>query len=212
MKPRKGTMSISMQKGAAKTVVVLIAAAAVAAAAVFAAYLFLRGGAGSGGAGSAAGSSGASGPAAAAGPGANAGAAATALEPVSAAFPNAPTGSAITIGTPQGMVAVNNFYLTSPGVAGEGNVMIAMADNYDISYDPASGNFSLLIKGSPFSAARAAAERAFLGALGISEADACKLSVQEGVPYRAGDPRDGQSYPLDFCPPPAGSSNGNIVQ
>jgi len=110
-----------------------------------------------------------------------------------------PTGAQFSIGTPQGTVTVNNFYLANPPVVEGGTIIIKQAQNYAITYDPATSEFWLAITGTPFTTARAAAEQDFLATLGISKADACKLSVTSGIVYSPGDPNDGKSFPLSFC-------------
>lgn len=119
--------------------------------------------------------------------------------PIAKAYPSAPSGPTLAIGTPYGSVSVKNFYATSPGVVDEGNVVVAEGDGYTITYDPLRSSFSILVATGSFNEGRPAAEAAFLSALGVSENDACKLSVSETVPYDSSNPSSGRAYPLSFC-------------
>jgi hypothetical protein len=110
-----------------------------------------------------------------------------------------PTTASLTIGTAQGAVQVNNFYLSNPPVNQDEDVVIKQAADYYIVYDPSDSNFWLGISGTPFATWRPVAEADFLTTLGINQANACKLSVTSGVIYLPGNPADGQSLPLSFC-------------
>lgn len=110
-----------------------------------------------------------------------------------------PTGTYLKLGTPKGIVQVNNFYLSNPPVVEGGILVIKQTQNYFISYDPTEGSFWLGITGSPFSTWQQAAEQDFLSTLGISATNACKLSVTSGVVYSPGNALDGESVPLSIC-------------
>jgi hypothetical protein len=110
-----------------------------------------------------------------------------------------PTSTYISIGTSQGAVQVNNFYLSNPPVDEAEDVAIKQTTNYYIVYDPSSSSFWLGIISVPFANWRTVVEADFLTTLGISQADACKLNVTVGVVYSPGNPDNGQSFPLSFC-------------
>lgn len=120
--------------------------------------------------------------------------------PIQEVYPHAPTGSRLPIGTAGGTVQVNNFYTFGVGVGDDGIIVIKSTSTYWFTYDPASGSFWIAVAGVPFDTIRAAAESDFLTTLGVNQADACKLDVSVGVPYSVGNPLDGQSFPLSFCP------------
>lgn len=112
---------------------------------------------------------------------------------------NLPTSSRLAIGTSGGTVQVINFYLSDPPVIDGGYVIVKQAQEYIISYDPVNSDFWIGISATPFTAWQLPAEQDFLATLGISEADACKLSVTVGAIYSPGNPFDGESLPLNFC-------------
>jgi len=120
--------------------------------------------------------------------------------PASQALPGAPKESTLTIGTSQGSVVVKNFYLSNPKVDYDGNVLVAETQNYFISYDTSDSSFWIAITSEPFNTWRALAEADFISILGITQRDACKLSVSEGIPYDATNALSGKSFPLSFCP------------
>lgn len=120
--------------------------------------------------------------------------------PASQAMPDAPKGPTLTLGTPRGSVVVKNFYLLDPKIDSDGNALLAVTPNYFISYDTGNGSFWIAITSQPFSAWQVTAEAGFLGLLGITQKDACKLSVSEGIPYDTSNALSGRSFPLSFCP------------
>ena len=121
------------------------------------------------------------------------------IGPASEVLGSLPGGGMLQIGTAQGTVTVNNFYTNDPPVV-EGDVIVfKQTPNYDMTYDPSTSEFWLAILGTPFETWRVAAEQDFLSTLGISQADACKLSVTSGVLYSPGNSLDGESFPLSFC-------------
>ena len=111
----------------------------------------------------------------------------------------APTGATIAIGTSQGTVTVPNFYAANPPVVDGDTVIIKNTDNYAITYDFLTSEFWLAIIGTPFQTYQQQAEQDFLTTMNLSQADACKLDVTSGVIYSAGNPLDGESFPLSFC-------------
>ena len=111
----------------------------------------------------------------------------------------AETGPSLVIGTSQGSVSINNFYLTNPADGGDGTLIIKQTGDYMLTYNPRTSEFWIAITGMPFATQQIAAEQDFLATLGISKADACKLSVTSGIIYTPGNPLDGESFPLSFC-------------
>lgn len=124
------------------------------------------------------------------------------LGAASEVFPTAPTSTMLEIGTSKGIVTMNNFYLSNPPVDDDEDLVIKITENYLIDYDPTDSSFWIGING-PFATWQSIAEQDFLATLGISQADACKLKVTDGVIYSPNNPDDGKSFPLSFCGTPA---------
>jgi hypothetical protein len=114
-------------------------------------------------------------------------------------YPNAPTGQYFSIGTPHGVVQVNNFYASNPEVINGGDLLIKQTADYWFTYSPSDGSFWIAVSSTPFDAVRQTAEADFLATLGVNEADACKLDVSVGVPYDPSNSLSGESLPLSFC-------------
>jgi hypothetical protein len=114
-------------------------------------------------------------------------------------FGTVPTGTTLALGTSAGTVNVANFYAANSPVNDGGDIVVKATGDYIIVYDPSNSSFWLAITGTPFAAWATVAEQDFLQTLDVSEADACKLSVTEGVIYSPGDPNDAMSFPLSFC-------------
>ncbi len=111
-----------------------------------------------------------------------------------------PTSTTITLGPSQGSVTVKNFYQSAASITkDQQTVAVADAPNYVIAYNVSDSSFAIALLSTPLQAARQAAESAFLNKLGISQQDACKLTVYEGVPASVSDQYVGQSFPLSFC-------------
>lgn len=111
-----------------------------------------------------------------------------------------PTSTTLTLGTNQGNVIMNNFYKTGDYITQDQQTVIVHNDpQYSIEYNVGDSSFSIGILSVPLEAARQAAEAAFLSRLGISEQDACKLNVYEGVPAGVSDKYVAQNFRLSFC-------------
>ncbi len=123
----------------------------------------------------------------------------TGSTPIAEVYPSAPTGMFFGIGTPKGVVEVKNFYNPSSTVGEDGTIIIKQTPDYWFAYNPQDSSFWVAVSGTPFAVVRQAAEADFIVTLGVSQADACKLNVSVGVPYSAGNPLNGQSFPLGFC-------------
>lgn len=123
------------------------------------------------------------------------------LGSVSDIFGTYPTGPTLAIGTPQGIVSIRNIYSADMPVNEVQDLVFKETQDYLMVYNPLNSHFWIAITGSPFATWRAVAEKDFLVTLGISETDACRLSVTEGVIYSAGNPNDGLSFPMTSCGP-----------
>jgi len=120
--------------------------------------------------------------------------------PAAQAFPSAPTGTILIIGTQNGSVQVNNFYLSNPQVTDGGQtVILASTTDYLITYDTTDSSFWIGINADEFNAIRPVAEQALLSTLNVSSTIACKLNVSVGVFYSATSTLSGKSFPLSFC-------------
>jgi len=100
-----------------------------------------------------------------------------------------PPGDTISIGTASGTITMNNFYNNAAYIdQAQRAVVIEQSSTYSIVYNIPDSSFTLDILGAQSEATRQTAEKAFLSALGISQQNACKLSVYES-------PQQG----LSFC-------------
>jgi hypothetical protein len=116
-----------------------------------------------------------------------------------------PTSTTLTLGTAEGSVTTTNFYTSSSSsmTADHQTVIIQDQPSYNIEYNVSDSSFVILLLSTPLQTARQAAEAAFLSSLGISQQDACKLNVYEGVPISVSDQYPGENFPLSFCGGPA---------
>lgn len=96
-------------------------------------------------------------------------------------------------------IPVNNFYKTPVKENPQNDVLIVNADNYQIVYLQQFNKFLITILNSNFEQTRTIAEKDFLNKLGISESDACKLTVEESTPEDINSKIAGQIFPLSFC-------------
>ncbi len=108
---------------------------------------------------------------------------------ISDSFPKTPT---IDIGTSQGVVEVKNFYIHF-AYTEEGSLILKDGDDYSIGYKPDNSGFLIYLKTPPLASAREKAENDFLDILGISQSDACKLTV------RVATAPNGENSGLSFC-------------
>jgi hypothetical protein len=108
-----------------------------------------------------------------------------------------PVGNKIVMQTATGAITVNNFYIEAKQ-GDDGTAILRQTDDYFISYMPTDGSFWIALIGSQIELIRPAAEKDFLSILGISQRDACRLSVVVGPPYRGPD-RPARFSPLSFC-------------
>ncbi len=111
---------------------------------------------------------------------------------------SAPTSTVIVIGTPQGSVTTRNFYQKALG-AREQFIVIEQNDMYEITYDVETSGFFANIKSGPLAETRPRAEAALLSALGVNQADACKLEVGVGIESAVDIAASRQILRLSFC-------------
>jgi hypothetical protein len=132
------------------------------------------------------------------------------LGSVSDVFGTFPTGPTLDIGTPTGVVTINNVYASDTPVNIVQDVVFKETQDYLMVYDPSDSSFWIAVTvPNSFSTWQPVAEQDFLQTLGVSTTDACKLNVVEGVIYSAGDPDDGKSFSLSFC---GASSSSTFTQ
>lgn len=123
---------------------------------------------------------------------------------VSVSSSSFPSGNTFQIGTNQGAVTIKNFY-NSPDYITQDNETVVLTENntYTIIYNRDDSGFIiglLSVTGSDsLQATRAAAEADFLNKLGVSQGDACKLTVDERI-LDKNSPDDGNLIGLSFCP------------
>ncbi len=109
-----------------------------------------------------------------------------------------PAGDTIAIGTPRGVVTMNNFYNNAAYIdQNERVVVIQQNSTYGIFYDISGSNFKLAIFRTPSKAVRQAAEAGFLASLGISQQDACRLNPYETFPEDVS--ATSNQHSLSFC-------------
>ena len=120
--------------------------------------------------------------------------------PAAQVLSDTPIDTLLTIGTQNGSVRVNNFYLTNPQVTDGGEtVILASATHYLVTYDTLDSSFWIGIDADQFTALRPVAEQVLLSTLGVSSTVACKLDVSEGAFYGATSSMNGTSFSPLFC-------------
>lgn len=113
--------------------------------------------------------------------------------------PNAPS---MIINTSQGDIKTNNLYKDSSKIIpGTGNaVLFSKNDSYHMSFYPQNQGILITIIDPAIQAARDKAESELLADLGITKDQACKLTVDLGVPEWVNSQASGTNYGLSFCP------------
>jgi len=107
-----------------------------------------------------------------------------------------PSGKTLTIGGPAGSVKVKNFYNNFASI-NENFVIIKKNTAYEIGYDTYDSTFYITLMNSS-SETRGTGEKDFLASLGISQSDACRLTVQVAV-FNESTGMMGKSSRLSFC-------------
>lgn len=111
-------------------------------------------------------------------------------------FPGAPQGTTFQMGTPKGLVTMNNFY-SLPLIVDEEFLILQNTDQYQINFNTETNQFYIYFSSSPSTVLRGQVEGDFLTLLGISQSDACKLNIAEG--FLGNLPVASQQQDLSFC-------------
>ncbi|MDP2598450.1 MAG: hypothetical protein Q8P49_01320 [Candidatus Liptonbacteria bacterium] len=111
-----------------------------------------------------------------------------------------PSGEKITIGTAGGSVEINNFYKFAQGLDGEA-LIIRSTPEYQIIYSDEGSTFGIYVTGGAVDTVLKTAEMDMLSILGISQSQACVLTITWGVSPAVDKNLVGRSYPLSFCVP-----------
>lgn len=103
------------------------------------------------------------------------------------------------------IVKINNFVKESKPINAEGDLAMTPAPDaftipdYDIAFYPQGAVFRVSINTGPVDQIRNAAEKKFLEILGISQGEACKLNVYEGISKDIDESYAGINVGLSFC-------------
>jgi len=119
---------------------------------------------------------------------------------------SAPQAEKINIQTAKGSFPINDVQKNpSAEKLSPTDTLAKSTPDYDIVFFDINNNKSFLIsiKSPDIESARKKAEFAFLQTLGISQSQACQLTVSLTVPYSVNQLASGSDYGLSFCP------NGN---
>lgn len=111
------------------------------------------------------------------------------------------------IGTPSGVVTVNNVYRSILGWE-ESDIIFQKTSVYELLYDVDDSSFVVSIDAGPLLTTRPQAESALLSFLGVSRSDACKLAVVVGVDPSVDPSLVNKGFSLSFC----ASSNSGFNQ
>jgi hypothetical protein len=109
-----------------------------------------------------------------------------------------PSSTTITIGTVNGAITVKNFYASALGAEDE-FVVLVRNSAYEITYDTSVSSFYIGIHKGPLADVRVQAETDFMNQLQVSQLDACKLDIIEGVDASVDPSLAGQKLFLSFC-------------
>lgn len=96
-------------------------------------------------------------------------------------------------------VTVNNFYKSAISSDEMGNYLIYDSPKSQIAYLSQFEFFQISVNTSPFLTEREDAEKQLLKILGISEQEACRLTVYVSTPEFADPQYSGKRYNLSFC-------------
>jgi hypothetical protein len=107
----------------------------------------------------------------------------------------------ITIKTENGDVVINNIQKNPlEKIAFDDSVVFGKSNDYTMSYYPPDQGFIITLQNSDLVAARTAAEKDFVEALGINQEQSCLLKVTLNVPFDVNQAASGKNYGLSFCP------------
>jgi len=104
------------------------------------------------------------------------------------------------INTGKEIISINNIYKNSDKILSNNGVAFEDNDDYYIAYYPDDNSFTISISNRDVDLGRERAESKFLNDLGITQEQACKLTVILGIPYRVSENLSGQNFGLSFCP------------
>lgn len=93
----------------------------------------------------------------------------------------------------------------------EWGVVVANSDLYTIVYYAEEQGFAISIKNPDIQKSRSEAEARFLQELNIQKEDACKLTVDVGVPVSVSYEHSGKKYGLSFCPSAEAKAEGKVT-
>lgn len=116
--------------------------------------------------------------------------------------PPPPEGDKIILESPKGSVVTTNFLKNLPS----DTLIHQLADteDYNIAYFRKGNSFIISLFNTPFGTSRKNAEQELLSKLGISQQEACNLSIRVTVPQSydliAGTNYSGRDLGLSFCP------------
>ena len=108
----------------------------------------------------------------------------------------------IEVGTPKGVVTVNNFYKKALSQEDTTVLIFKEGNKYSFSYDTYDSSFWInILDQNETDEVRRIAEAEFLKILGISQEDACKLNVALTIPVGPSPGLPSRDLGLSFCPP-----------
>lgn len=96
-------------------------------------------------------------------------------------------------------ITVNDFRKTPVEVNDKNDTLIVDNEKFQIVYLAQFNKFLITILSSPFEQVRKEGELEFLKVLGISQEDACKLTVEVNTTQFANPDFSGTAFPLSFC-------------
>lgn len=112
-----------------------------------------------------------------------------------------PTSPTLTVRGETGeYITVKNFYNTADEILVYGDALIKETEYYAFLFIRFDESFLIQLKDPNVKLARAVAESDVPELLGIPQADACKLALVIGVPYRVNEQYSKEIYRLSFCP------------
>ena len=114
--------------------------------------------------------------------------------PLQALLSRYPQGDTVVLGTSRGGVTVNNFYKAAIDTDEGYSLLLTQTDGYRISFIIPDSKFQIELF-SDYAANAFKAEDAIVNMLGVSQQDACRLTIVEVKTSSNLDP-----HPMSFCP------------
>lgn len=96
-------------------------------------------------------------------------------------------------------VAVKDFTQFAQGKLPNGDVLLVRTDDYQIIYSQSTQAFTVTILVENFIKVREVAEAKFIDMLGVTEENACRLTVTVGSPSHINSKYAGLVFPLSWC-------------